>query len=553
MLQKLYIRNYAIIDELIIDFDSRLNVITGETGAGKSIILGALSLILGERADTAVLINTEEKCVIEAYFTLETLPHINQYLEANDIDIEPVLLIRREITPNGKSRAFVNDTPVTLTVLQELTNSLVDLHRQFDTRSLQQSDFLYEVVDAYGNSANALQTYSATYKKYLNHKREYHILLQQQQQWQKEADYKSFLFEELEEAAWKPQEIEESELSLQQLQHATQIKATLLQVHHSLAEAEIAQVRELKRLQQQLQHIAKVHAPAEHLAQRLESCCIELEDIAQEALALEHQMDYSEEAIERLAQRVDLGNKMLKKHGVSTTDDLIVLHDTLQQELQVQMNASEALDTLAAQVIADEQLLDQQAEILLQIRSTTAPHFALKVNQLLALVGMPNAQFKVEVQPATSWHEKGKDQIVFLFDANNSGKFNPIQKAASGGEMSRIMLCLKALTAEALSLPTLIFDEVDTGISGEVAIQVGMLLHTLAQHRQVICITHQPQVAGKGHQHYFVYKSLDERSVLRTRIKLLSETDRILAIAQMIGGEKPSVAAIDNAKELIRK
>lgn len=550
MLQKIYIRNYAIIDELNISFDEQLNVITGETGAGKSIILGALSLILGERADTSVLINREEKSVVEAYFQTENNKHFNALLQREELDPEPVTIIRREISPSGKSRAFINDTPVTLNILNELTSTLVDLHRQFDNRAMAEDHFLYEVIDAVAENQVLLQEYKAGFRKYKQLQGDYKKLAEDQAQWQKEADYKQFLFEELEQAGFKENEIEEAELLVKQMSHAEQIKLVLNTVYATLEEGETPLNNELKRLTQQLQSIGAVKAEAAGLAGRLESALLELRDIASEADHLQNAVDLDPEQLQSLQERIDLGYRLQKKHGVSDTTALVAIHQELSEELLKQNNAEASLLQLQEKIDAAEQELQSSANALTAKRKNIAPGFEEQINGLLKLVGMPNAVLQIEIGEAGQLQEWGQDEISFLLDANKSGKFLPVQKAASGGEMSRIMLCIKTLTAKALALPTLIFDEVDAAISGEAARQVGILLRSLSDYHQVLCITHQPQVAGKGTQHFYVYKTTDQEKV-KTRIRLLTTDERVRAIAQMIGGEQPSEAAMENARELV--
>lgn len=551
MLQKLYIRNYVLIDNLDITFDPFLNVITGETGAGKSIILGALSLILGERADTSVLINREEKSVVEASFKTEKNQYFNSLLQREELDIEPVTIIRREISASGKSRAFVNDTPVTLTTLNELTSALVDMHRQFDNRALQENAFMYEVIDAVAENQSLLLDYKAKFAQYKQLQQQYRKLAEHQSQWQKEADYKQFLFDELEQAGFKPEEIEAAEIQLKQLSHAEQIKSTLQLVYASMEEGEHPINNELKRLLQQLQSIINFHPGTEALAQRLESSLLELRDIAGDIDDLQNKVDLDPEQLNQLQERIDLGYRLFKKHGVSLTSELLAIHTQLSTELEEQNHSETQLKQLEEQIENAAKTLHDIAQQLHQKRAKTAPEFSKKVNELLKLVGMPNAILQVEVTVAKHLHEFGIDHIQFMFDANKSGKFTPVEKAASGGEMSRIMLCIKALTAKALALPTLIFDEVDAGISGEAAKQVGILLRSLSEYHQVLCITHQPQVAGKGTSHHFVYKTSGADDKVKTNIRLLTNDERVRAIAQMIGGEKPSEAAMENARELV--
>ncbi|WP_161971322.1 DNA repair protein RecN [Edaphocola flava] len=550
MLQKLLIRNYAIIDELTITFDEHLNVITGETGAGKSIILGALSLILGERADTSVLINASEKCVVEAHFDTAKLKTFNQLLQEHELDAEAQTIIRREISTSGKSRAFVNDTPVTLSVLNELTSTLVDLHRQFDNRSLDDSQFMYEALDAVAETQELADAYRNAYNTFKALQRRVQQIEQEQVSWQKEADYNQFLFEELEAANFQENELEDLEVQLKQLSNAELIRNTLTESCIILSEGEQPVNTELRRVAQQIQQLSAVFPAAESLAGRLNSAYEELKDIAQELSHLQESVDLDPEQLTEMQTRSDLGNRLLKKHGVSETNALRNIHQQLAMTIAQQQNADTTLSQLKAELEQAETALNEQASQLLEQRMAKAGSFAADINQLLQLIGMPNAVLQIVLEPADHFTPHGKDRIQYLLDANKSGKFAPVQKAASGGELSRIMLSIKTLTAKALQLPTLIFDEVDTGISGEAAKQVGVLLRSLGAYHQVMCITHQPQVAGKGHLHFYVYKQMEEGKV-KTRVRALNTEERIRLIAQMIGGEEPSEAALSNARELV--
>lgn len=550
MLQKLLIRNYAIIDELTITFDEHLNVITGETGAGKSIILGALSLILGERADTSVLINAAEKCVVEAHFDTAKLKTFNQLLQEHELDAEAQTIIRREISTSGKSRAFVNDTPVTLSVLNELTSTLVDLHRQFDNRSLDDSQFMYEALDAVAETQELADAYRNAYNTFKALQRRAQQIEQEQVSWQKEADYNQFLFEELEAANFQENELEDLEIQLKQLSNAELIRNTLTESCIILSEGEQPVNTELRRVAQQIQQLSAVFPAAESLAGRLNSAYEELKDIAQELSHLQDSVDLDPKQLTEMQTRSDLGNRLLKKHGVSETNALREIHQQLAMTIAQQQNADTTLSQLKAELEQAETALNEQALQLLEQRLAKAGSFAADINQLLHLIGMPNAVLQIVLEPTDHFSPYGKDRIQYLLDANKSGKFAPVQKAASGGELSRIMLSIKTLTAKALQLPTLIFDEVDTGISGEAAKQVGVLLRSLGAYHQVMCITHQPQVAGKGHLHFYVYKQMEDGKV-KTRVRTLNTEERIRLIAQMIGGEEPSEAALSNARELV--
>lgn len=550
MLQKLFIKNYAIIEEISISFDQHLNVITGETGAGKSIILGAISLILGERADSSVLINTQEKCIVEAHFDTRDNTDFNGLLQAHELDAEHPSIIRREISTSGKSRAFVNDTPVTLAVLNELTACLVDLHRQFDNRALDDSRFMYQSLDAVSGHLPAVKQYQQDFEQYKQLQKSYLNLTAAQQQWQKEADYNQFLFEELESANFQADEIEQLELQLKQLSHTELIQNTLSESNHLLAESEQPIIVEVRKLAQQLQQLEGYYPEAAALGQRLNSCYEELKDVAADCERLHGLIDLDPSKLLEMQERYDLGNRLLKKHGLTDTNALRELHGSLALSITKQQHAGEDLLQLEKDIEKQKASLAAQSDKISKVRQNSAVNFAQEINGLLHLVGMPNARFEIELKPAADFNAFGKDLVQYLLDANKSGKLAPVQKAASGGELSRIMLSIKTLTAKALHMPTLIFDEVDTGISGEAAKQVGILLRSLGDYHQILCITHQPQVAGKGHRHLYVYKTTEESKV-NTQIKTLSTEERIQLIATMIGGESPSAAALDNAKELV--
>lgn len=550
MLKKLFIQNYAIIDEIEIDFSQKLNIITGETGAGKSILMGALSLILGDRVDTAVLLNRDKKCYVEGTFAIEEKKDVKTFLRDQDLDVEEELVIRREIGSNGKSRAFVNDTPVNLEQLRQLSSMLVDLHRQFDTLDLGDRDFQRQVLDALAGHADTLQQYQGVFTQWQQAQHELSALQQQKDQFTKEYDYNKFLFDELHEAALKENELEESEATLKLLSNTEGIKTTLGKVTHELSEGESPVVQQLKTLCNQLSTYTSHHTALPALLQRLTSAQIELQDIADEVEHINDQVQYDPQKIEQLNERISLGYKLLKKHGVHTTGELLVIKDSLEEKLQAVLNIDEAI---AAKDKTVQQLLGKATELAAKLsanRTKQVKPLQDKVNKLLNQVGMPNARLQVDIKPLTSLHLYGQDDIEFLFDANKSNRFEPIRKVASGGELSRLMLCIKSLVAQSLDLPTLIFDEIDSGISGEAAKQVGIIMKDLARRRQVISITHQPQIAGKADAHYFVYKEIKGNSI-KTNIKLLSQDERITAIAKMLSGEKPTAAALENAREMV--
>ena len=549
MLQKIIIQNYAIIDELEIDLSNTLNVITGETGAGKSIIMGALGLVLGERADTTVLVNKEKKCVVEGVFGVQSKKAITRFLEVNDFDVQDDLVIRREIGTNGKSRAFINDTPVNLNQLQELSSLLVDLHQQFDTLELIESDFQREVLDAMANQVIVLNEYHTIFRKWQQVKKEYEELKKLKLQFDKEADYKEFQFKELQEAGFTENELEKIDVELKMLNNAEGIKGALTNVYFEMQESEHPVVQRLKILLSQLQQYSSYHPELPVLLQRLQSSQIELQDIANELGRISNHINYDPEKIEQLNERLSAGYKLLKKHGVQTTHELLQLQKQLEEKLQAVLNMDQTIQQKERELLKTHHHASELAQKISENRHKQIKGLEENVNKLLIQVGMPNAKMKVEIKTVElNWN--GIDSVDFLFDANKSGRFQPVRKVASGGELSRLMLCIKSLVAQSIDLPTMIFDEIDTGISGEAARQVGIILKVLAAKRQVICITHQPQIAGKAGAHFFVYKEIVKDAV-KTNIRRLTTEERITVIAKMLSGEKPTAAAMENAREMV--
>lgn len=553
MLRQLTIQNYAIIDELTIDFDERLNIITGETGAGKSILMGALSLILGERADTNVLVNKERKCIIEGYFTAGKKAAVTHFLQQHDFEeaaaTDHSVVIRREIGSNGKSRAFINDTPATLQQLKELAGLLVDLHQQFDTLELGDSDFQRTVIDALASNESILATHQQYFKEWSGVLAAYNELQAQKAALQKEADYNQYLCNELEELSLKENELEQLEEELKLLSNAEEIKTVLDKVAVELSSSEDPVVARIKQLSNNLQTMQTLVAELPALFDRLKASQIELQDIADELERINNNIHFDAQRIDWVNQRLSDGYKLTKKHGVSTTAELLAIQTELSNKLFAAVAIDEAI--LAKQLQANDLMhqLKQTAKQITAARNKVIAPFEESVNALLKQVGMPNAQIKVSMQ-TVALGAYGVEQIELLFDANKSNRFEPIRKVASGGELSRLMLCIKSLVAEYIDLPTMIFDEIDTGISGEAAKQVGLIMQQMAVKRQIICITHQPQIAGKANAHYFVYKE-NKNEQIKTNIKILNNEERITAIAQMLSGEKPTAAALENAKEMI--
>ncbi|MGN6214674.1 DNA repair protein RecN [Parafilimonas sp.] len=549
MLSKLVIQNYAIIDSIEINFSEHFNIITGETGAGKSILVGALSLILGERADSSSLLNKEKKCFVEGIFNIKKRKNVIKFLNDNEFGEDDELVLRREIAANGKSRGFINDTPANIQQLKQLASMLVDLHQQFDTLELGDSDFQREVLDALAGNEQTLSEYISLFNAWKQTQQQLEALTASKNNFQKELDYNRFLFDELHEANFGENELEDLDNELQLLSNAEEIKTALDASVYELKESEQPVVQTLKQLVNKLSAFASFNSNLEEIIKRLQSTQIELADISNELESLNGDVNYDEQRITFINDRLAVGYKLQKKHGVQSTNELLDIKKELQQKLDAVLNIDEAISS--TQNTFDQQLkqLEALAETLSAKRKKVVDAFEKNVNNLLAQVGMPNAKIKVAIND-TALHQFGKNAIEFLFDANKSNRFEALRKVASGGELSRLMLCIKSLVAEKINLPTLIFDEIDTGISGEAAKQVGVILKQLARQRQVISITHQPQIAGKADAHFYVYKEVKNDKV-NTNIRQLNTNERIQAIAQMLSGEKPTAAAVENAREMI--
>jgi DNA repair protein RecN (Recombination protein N) len=549
MLLHLHIQNYAIIEEISIDFSEGLQVITGETGAGKSIIAGALSLVLGERADTSILQHRDRKAVVEAGFRVGHLKDVEKFLTEEELDREQELVLRREISPNGKSRAFVNDTPVNLDQLRQLCSMLVDLHQQFDILSLGETEFQLAVVDALSLNVKLLNQYRIIFLQLQRNRQELEQLKAKQILADKENDYNKFLFNELDEASLKENEFEEAEIFLKRQSHAEAIKSALEGIYFNLETSDFPVVNQLRLFSQQLEPFRVYHEKFPEILQRLSSLHIELQDLAGEIDSVNEQIQFDVAQIEKLNERIHTGYKLFKKHHVNSTNELIGRRDELGNKLSSSVSIAEdihAREKVVESLVKEATVIAKQLSVK---RKAQLGSLEEKVNGLLKKVGMPNARIRVVCSPV-ALNERGIDNIEFLFDANRNDRFEPLKKVASGGELSRLMLCIKSLVAQSMDMPTLLFDEIDSGISGEAARQVGIILKELSERRQVICITHQPQIAGKGDAHFYVFKEVKGESV-NTKIRRLEGESRILVIAKMLSGEKPTAAALENARELV--
>jgi DNA repair protein RecN (Recombination protein N) len=549
MLSKLEIHNYILIDQLSIDLSNQLSVITGETGAGKSIIMGALGLILGDRADSTVCRDASKKCFIEGTFSLSNKQTYQAFFTEHDLDLTDEVIIRREINAQGKSRAFINDTPINLNELKQLTSQLVDLHQQFDTLTLGDTDFQRTVIDALAGVQKDLAQYQSVFHLWKDHQKQLTELITRRDDFEKTESYKKHLLEELAALQLKENELENLEQELKFLENAVSIKAQIDQSIQVLESADNPIVQQLKQIANNLDSIVKWQPEFADLLNRLKAAQIELADVANELSSWQDKIDFDDKKLVLIQDRLSEGYSLQKKHKVQSTNELISIQQQLELDLTAVLSLDEEINQLTKQVKADEKLVVELATTLTQKRNKETVPFTKNVNQLLHQVGMPNAKIKVTIDEVV-YNAYGKDKIDFLFDANNTQKFEPIKKVASGGELSRLMLCIKSLVAKSIDLPTMIFDEIDTGISGEPAKQVGLLLQGLGQARQVLCITHQPQIAAKGHAHLFVYKEQKGTST-NTFLRGLTAAERVQHIALMIGGDPPSKSALENAKELL--
>jgi DNA repair protein RecN (Recombination protein N) len=549
MLTKLEIQNYILIDHLSIDLSNQLSVITGETGAGKSIIMGALGLILGDRADSSVCREATKKCFIEGIFKLSNAKIHQSFFEENEIEFNDELIIRREINAQGKSRAFINDTPVTLTILKDLTSKLVDLHQQFDTMALGDTDFQRTVIDALAATQKELTEYQALYTHWKENEKKLQSLITQKEDFEKTESYKQHLHEELAGLQLQENELENLDQELKFLENAVGIKSQLAASIQILDHSDNPIVQQLKQMGHNLESIVKWQPDFASLVTRLKAAQIEIADIASDLSTWQDKIDFDDKKIVTIQERLSLGYNLLKKHKVQTTAELLSIAAQLEKDLTEVLNLNDQITALTTLVKKLEKEVIAAAAGLTSKREKQMTPLTNNVNKLLHQVGMPNAKIKVTIDEVP-YHLFGKDKVDILFDANNTQKFEPIKKVASGGELSRLMLCIKSLVAKSVDLPTMIFDEIDTGISGEPAKQVGLLLQNLGQARQVLCITHQPQIAAKGNAHLYVYKE-QKGSTTHTYLKTLDAKERVQHIATMIGGDPPSKSALDNAKELL--
>jgi DNA repair protein RecN (Recombination protein N) len=551
MLKALSVTNYALIEKAEIPFFGGFSVITGETGAGKSILLGALGLILGQRADASVLRDKELKCVVEAEFDIASY-RLGDLLAENDLDDEPVAIIRREVLPTGKSRAFFNDTPVNLSVLKDISSRLIDIHSQHQTLLLGDNHFQMEVVDAVANSSVQKYDYESVFKAYRKMVSDLEALRELSLKQQQELDYLTFQYQQLVDARLLDGEQVDLEQRLQQLTHAAEIKSALLFAVEKLDGDTFPVLASVKDIQLQLSKVVNYLPDGSDFLARLESAFLDLKDLSNELLARADHLEYDADEIATMQARLGLLYELQQKHRVASCEELIAIRDRLALQIADITGYAERIASLESGIADVRTSLLQKATILTNTRKAS---FAFIENALvtnLVELGMPSARFVVNHQPKTDFGPDGMDDVSFLFSANKAGVPAPLEKVASGGEMSRLMLCIKAMLGTAKGLPTLILDEIDTGVSGEIADKMGIIMGNMANNMQVVTISHLPQIAGRGAYHYKVCKT-DMGSYHSSSIELLNDNQRIVEIAKMLSGAELSEAALNNAKELLRK
>jgi len=549
MLQSLSIQNYALINDLSITFDSGFSIITGETGAGKSILLGALSLLVGQRADTSVLLDKSRKCIVEGLFKIGEY-NLQPFFKQNELDYDSQVIIRREILDNGRSRAFVNDTPVNLNILKDLGDRLVDIHSQHQNSYFANSHFQLGLIDILAKNTQLLLKYRECFNEYTESQRLLNELKEKASKEKTDLDYFKFQLNELDNLRLKPGEQTELEKEFKVLSHAEEIKSALVNIAGLLSTESTGITSQLKEATSQAGKIKELFARITPLHERLNAGYIELKDIASEAETLAESIDLDPTRLEEVKVRLDSLYSISQKHRVSNSDDLIALRDSFNRKILAITGYDEQLDALSKQLNSLNEKLVALASELTGARISVIPSFEDKTISILRQLGMPNALFSVKLETVPEFSYSGCDKVAFLFSANKQVALMDITKIASGGEISRFMLAVKSIIATSLAMPAVIFDEIDAGVSGDIADKMANIMNQMSENMQVISITHLPQVASKGHNHYLVYK-IESKKATNTYIKLLKGEERVAEIAKMLSGEQISEAAIKNARVLL--
>ncbi|MGB0880635.1 MAG: DNA repair protein RecN [Polaribacter sp.] len=549
MLTSISINNYALINQLSIDFSSGLSIITGETGAGKSILLGALGLVLGNRADVSTLKDTSKKCIVEAKISIKNY-NLQYFFEEQDLDYEAQTIIRREILPSGKSRAFVNDTPVTLPVLKTLKSRLIDVHSQHQTLQLSDTNFQFSIIDALAKNQSKIDSYKRGLLQLNALKKDLAALESNQQESNQQYDYNLHLFNELKDANLTINEQLPLEQKLDKLNNIEEIKLNLSEGLAIAVHEELGLQHFIVTLESKLQKIASFSKEYKELLTRITSLRIELNDVVSELENANENVDFNSNEVEEINDRLQLIYDLQKKHGVNSISELLQIQEKLSQKVSQVENAEDNINKKKAAIAIVSKKLDEVAQMILDSRINIIPKLQEYLEKLLSDLGMNNARFSIKIHPSSHYFLNGKDELEFLFSANKGGNFGTLKKVASGGELSRIMLSIKKVLSENIQLPTIIFDEIDTGVSGEISNKIATIMQQMSRHIQVITITHIPQIAAKGNQHYKVFKE-EINGKTATNLKLLTTDERVVEIAEMLSGKDISDSAMLHAKELL--
>ncbi|WP_289062850.1 DNA repair protein RecN [uncultured Zobellia sp.] len=549
MLVHLSIKNYALIDNLNVDFTNGFTCITGETGAGKSILLGGLSLVLGKRADLSSLRNKDNKCVIEAEFQIEKY-NLKPFFKDNDLEYEERTIIRREIQPSGKSRAFINDSPVTLDILSRLGSGLIDVHSQHQTLQLTDNDFQLKVIDALADNKAQLTDYASKLRLYRTTSKELSELVDFQKEANKEHDYNSFLLEELQAAPLKLGVQEELEEQYEQLNNVENILELISSGHQLLNDEQVGIVSLLTELKQVANKLSGFGSQYADLNQRIQSVFIEVDDIASELQNYQEGTEANPQLLEETNTKLQQLYDLQKKHGVQEVSELLQIREDLSEKVSVTENLEADIERKEKELADQKVALQKAADILTARRKKVVPELKKQLESSLKALGMPSATFKIELFKANDFKTNGADGLTFLFSANKGGDYGELKKVASGGELSRIMLTIKSILAKYENLPTIMFDEIDTGVSGEISGKMGDIMQAMSKSMQVFSITHLPQVASKGDHHFKVYKQ-EEGAVTKTNMKQLNNEERVVELAEMLGGKELSDSAMAHARQLL--
>ena len=549
MLKELQVQNYALIDNLRVNFPGSMTVITGETGAGKSILIGALGLIMGKRSDSSVLFDKKRKCIVEAIFDVRHY-RLKEFFTANDLDYFDYTTLRRELNPEGKSRAFINDTPVTLQLLKSLAEKLIDIHSQHETLMLGENDFRFQVLDSFSETGEVLEKYR---KVYYDFKRKNSRLAELKSELQlaiRDRDYYQFQFNDLESADLVQLDLSELKRQAESLENAEFIKGNLSFAAGALGEGEKNILNTTVQIKSLLSQIKKFSSEYLEYESRIASLIVEMKDLERDLSLASEKIEFNNSKLDDLNEKIETVQRLFKKHGVNEVGDLIILKEDISKKINSTENLEQEILILEKEILFDQKTARGLAEVLSQKRIISATLLSEGIQQLLSKLNMPNARFQIEFQPSADLNDYGMDEIKFLFSANKGGDFKELHKVASGGELSRVMLSVKSVIAKHTALPTILFDEIDTGVSGEVGACIGNILESMSKKMQVISITHLPQIASRGNHHLMVYKNeLPTKTV--SLIKELNKTERVEEVAKMLSSGKPTPISIKNARELI--